>query len=243
MIYLSLLYPLMVLIITWALSVFVLIAVGPVLARTMVEFDVAGPWVVSLYDSAAKHANWIGPLLPTLFAIWLWSAWFRAGRIARGAELHPLLGFGAIGTLTRLQRASRLATLSDLLALLIGNSVPLAEAVELASSAIGSPAFAMGGKALAQRLARGETIPESPAGFPPLITWTITASRSQPQMVRSLRRAADVYRDEATRRSQWLMVYVPLVATIGICGGLVLAYAALTLGPWLALLYRVSLPY
>jgi len=75
------------------------------------------------------------------------------------------------------------------------------------------------------------------------LAWTITGAKSQSQLVRSLRRAAEVYRDEATRRSQWLMVYVPLVATILICGGLVFAYAALTLGPWLALMYRISLPY
>jgi general secretion pathway protein F len=243
MIYLSLLYPLMVLIVTWVLSVFVLLVIGPVLARTMVEFDVAGPWVVNFYDAAARHAIWIGPLLPILFGVWLLTAWIRAGRIARGAELHPLLSFGAVGTLARLQRASRLGTLSDLLALLIGNFVPLAEAVELASSAIGSNAIATGGQELAQRLARGETVQHAPAGFPPLLAWTITGARSQSQLVRSLRRAAEVYRDEAARRSQWLMVYVPLVATIGICGGLVLAYAALTLGPWLALLYRISLPY
>jgi len=243
MIYLSLLYPLMVLIITWVLSVFVLIVIGPVLARTMVEFDVAGPWVVNLYDAAARHAVWIGPLVPLVFAIWLLSAWFRAGRIARGAELHPLLSFGAVGTLARLQRASRLATLSDVLALLLGNSVPLPEAVELASSAVGSSAIVAGGHELAQRLARGETVPDAPEGFPPLLTWTITGARSQSQLVRSLRRAAEVYRDEATRRSQWLMVYVPLVATIGICGGLVFVYAAMTLGPWLAQLYRVSQPY
>src|SRR6185369_14533898 len=140
-------------------------------------------------------------------------------------------------------RASRLATLSDLLALLVGNSVPLAEAVDLASSAVGSTAIAAGGKELAQRLARCETIREAPAGFPPLLAWTVTGAHSQSQLVRSLRRAADVYRDEAARRSQWLMVYVPLVATIGICGGLVFVYAALTLGPWLALLYRISLPH
>jgi general secretion pathway protein F len=243
MIYLSLLYPLMVLIITWVMAVFVLLAIGPVLARILVEFDVAGPWVVDLYDAAARHAVWVGPLLPLLFAVSLGIAWFRAGRVARGADLHPLLSFGAVGTLARLQRASRLATLSDLLGLLIGNSLPLAEAVELASSAVGSAGIASGGHELAQRLGRGEAIREAPPGFPPVLTWTITGARSQPQLIRSLRRAAEVYRDEAKRRSQWLMVYVPLVATIGICGGLVFVYAAMTLGPWLALMYRISLPY
>lgn len=242
-IYLSLLYPLMVLIVTWMLGVFVMVKIGPVLARTLVEFDVAGPWAVELYDAGSRHATWIGPLLPLLFAAWLFWAWYRAGRIAYGLELHPLLAFGAIGTLARLQRASRLATVSDLLALLIGNSVPLPDAVKIASSAVGSHELAQGGYELADQLQGGHTIRKVPAGFPPVLAWTITGAKSQEQLLRSLRRAAEVYRDEATRRSQWLVLYVPLVATIIVCGGLVFAYAALTLGPWLALMWRISQPF
>jgi general secretion pathway protein F len=241
-IYLSLLYPLMILIVTWMLGVFVMVKIGPVLARMMIEFDVAGPWAVEFYDAGARHALWIGPLLPLAFAAWLFWAWHRAGRIAHGGELHPLLAFGAVGTLARLQRASRLATLSDLLALLLGNSVPLPEAIEIASSAIGSSDLARGGKEFAEKLASGQTLHEAPSGFPPMIAWTIAGAKSQPQLLRSLRRAAEVYRDEASRRSQWLVLYVPLVATIVICGGLVFGYAALTLGPWLALMWRISQP-
>jgi general secretion pathway protein F len=243
MIYLSLLYPLMVLIVTWTMGVFVLVTLGPVFAKIIVDFDVAGPWVIDMYNAAGRHARWVGPLLPLAFALWMAWAWLRAGQVARGTELHPLLSFGAVGTMARLQRASRLATLSDLLALLVGNSVPLAEAVEMASAAVGSKTIMAGGKQLAHQLGRGEAIRGVPTGFPPLLAWTIAGARSQPQLVRSLRRAADVYREEAARRSQWLMAYVPLVATIGICGGLVFVYAALTLGPWLALMYRISLPY
>ncbi len=241
-IYLSLLYPLMILIVTWNLGVFVMVKIGPVLARMMIEFDVAGPWAAELYDAGSRHAVWIGPLLPVAFAAWIFWAWHRAGRIAHGVELHPLLAFGAIGTLTRLQRASRLSSLSDLLALLISNSVPLPEAVDIASSAVGSPEIARGGKGFAEKLAGGQTINNAPAGFPPVLAWTITGAKSQSQLLRSLRRAAEVYRDEATRRSQWLVLYVPLVATIVVCGGLVFGYAALTLGPWLALMWRISQP-
>lgn len=241
-IYLSLLYPLMVLIVTWMLGVFVMVKIGPVLARTLVEFDVVGPWIIQLYDGAARHASWIGPLWPLAFAAWLLWAWYRAGRVAHGIELNPLLAFGAVGTLARLQRASRLASLSDLLAILINNSVPLPEAVRTASSAVGSPSLTRGGQEFAAQLASGQTIREAPSGFPATLAWTITGATSQGQLVKSLRRAAEVYRDEAARRSQWLMLYVPLFATIGVCGSLVAVYAAFTLGPWIALMMRISQP-
>jgi type II secretory pathway component PulF len=136
-----------------------------------------------------------------------------------------------------------LATLSDLLALLISNSVPLPEAVQTASSAVGSPSLAHGGQEFAAQLASGKVISEAPADFPATLAWTITGATSSEQLIRSLRRAAEVYRDEASRRSQWLMLYVPLFATIGICGGLVALYAAFTLGPWIALMFRISQPY
>src|SRR5688572_3956576 len=50
---LSLLYPVVVLFVTWGLGLFVMRRIGPLLARMLVEFDVAGPWVVDFYDAAA----------------------------------------------------------------------------------------------------------------------------------------------------------------------------------------------
>jgi general secretion pathway protein F len=241
-IYLSLIYPLIVLLLTWILGVFVLTKIGPVLSRMLVEFDVVGPWIIDTYDGLARHAEWFGPLLPLLFAVWLAWSWYRAERIAAGLELHPLLVFGAVGTLARMQRASRIATLADLLALLIGNAVPLPDAVELSSAAVGSAKLAAGGKTFAEQLRRGEPIRHAPTGFPPLLTWTLASAQSPVQLTRVLSRTAEIHRDEVARRSQWLAFYVPLVITTLVCGGLVLIYAGLTLGPWIALMRRIAQP-
>ncbi len=241
-IYLSLLYPLMVLLVAWSLGVFIMVKVGPVLSQMMVEFDVAGPWIVRAYELGRIHARWAGAILPLLFAAWIAWGWFQSGQIAQGRELHPLVSFGGIGVLARLQRASRLASLADMLALLISNSVPLAEAVELASGAVGSKSLVKGGQEVANALKRGEPLAQVPAGFPPLLAWMLAGGQSQPQLVRTLSRAAEIYREEVAWRTNWLIVYVPLFATIGVCGVLVFLYAVITLGPWIALMYRVSLP-
>src|SRR5437763_5074786 len=45
-IYVSLLYPLVVLTVAWGLSIFMLTRLGPVLSRMLVTFNVAGPWIV-----------------------------------------------------------------------------------------------------------------------------------------------------------------------------------------------------
>src|SRR5262245_16736680 len=199
---LSLVYPLIVLTLTWILGTFILVRAGPVVSSMLVEFDAAPPWLIAAFDSIANSAHWVGPLLPLLFAVWLAWAWFRSGRLAEGIELHPLLAFGAVGTLARMQRASRLSSLTELLSLLISHSVPLPEAVELATSAVGSPRLAAGGRKLAEQLRRGEVIPQPPAGFPPLVAWTIASGQSPDQLSRALMRSARVYRDELHRRGQ-----------------------------------------
>jgi type II secretory pathway component PulF len=75
------------------------------------------------------------------------------------------------------------------------------------------------------------------------LAWTIAGGQSQPRLAQTLARAAEVYREEVARRSQWLTLYIPLFATIVVCGGLVFLYALLTLGPWIALMRRIALPY
>ena len=239
---LSLIYPVILLATTWALGLFVLLNLAPVMARMLVEFD-GTRLPVESYLARVTGTVWIwGPLVPLVASLWLAWAWRRSGRVARGTELHLLLALGPVGTLSRMQRAGRMSSLADLLALLLAHDVPLAEAVELASGACGSPQLARGGKQLAEQLRRGERIEQSPAGFSPLLAWTIASGQSQAQLVRTLKRTAEVYRDEFNSRGQWLTLYVPLFVTIGLCGSIAIAYAVLTLGPWVAIMLRLAEP-
>jgi general secretion pathway protein F len=240
---LALIYPLIVLSLTWVLGLFVMVQIAPVMVRMLTEFNVTSPEVEAVFESLVRWLPMWGVFVPVLFAIYLAWVWFRSGQAARGMDLHPLLSFGALATLARLQRAARGASLAELLVLLANSGVPLPDAVELASAAVGSKGIAAGGRELAQRLARGEAVGQLPRGFPPLIAWTLAAGYSQPQLLRSLARTAEVYRDEVARRTQWLSFYAPLVLTILVCGGVVLIYAALTLGPWLAIMQRLTFPY
>jgi general secretion pathway protein F len=242
-IYLALVYPLIVLVLTWVLGAVVLFKVGPVLAEMLREFDVAPLWMIDVYERVARNMNWIGFAVPLVFVAWLLWSWYRSGRIAKGLELRPWLSFGAVGTLASIQRASRLASLSDLLSLMVGRSVPLPDAVELASSAVGSPAIARGGQKLVEQLRRGQIIQQPPAGFPPLLAWTITGGQYGQELSSTLARTASIYRDEVARRSQWLSLYVSLIMVLFVCGGAVVVYGLLTLGPWIMLMRRLTLPY
>ena len=58
-----------------------------------------------------------------------------------------------------------------------------------------------------------------------------------------LRRTAQLYRDEFERRGQWLMLYVPLIATAVVGGAVVVIYATVSLGPWIVIMRRLALPF
>jgi len=240
---LALLYPLLVLVLTWVFGLLALIKIAPVTAVMLAEFDVTRLPVAEYVERLTRTVWWWGPLVPLVIGSWLALVWYRSGRVTVGIELHPILAGGAVGTLARMQRASRLGSFTEVLALLIENNVPIPEALELASASVGSPVLARTGKELAERARRGETIEKAPKGFPPLLVWALSAGQSPQRLCRSLRRIAEVYREEISRRSQWLALYVPLFLIVVVCGGLVAAYAAVTLGPWIAIMRRLALPY
>lgn len=237
---LALVYPVILLSVTWVLGLLVLVKLAPVSAHMLIEFDVTTLPVDVFVDRLVASAWWWWPLVPVLAALWLGVAWYRSGRVALGVQPHPLLALGTVRTLGRMQRAGTMASLADLLALLLSQGVPLPEAVELASGACGSAPLANGGQQLAEQLRRGERIEQPPAGFSPLMAWTIASGQSPEQLCRTLTRTAGVYRDEFNRRGQWLEVYVPLLLTIGVCGTITLIYAVLALGPYVAIMRRLT---
>jgi general secretion pathway protein F len=239
---LSVVYPLIVLLLAWVLFIYMLVKVTPVTLHVMrgVELPTA-PWE-EITLAASRSAMWWGPVVPVVVGLWLAWVWHRSGRVARGVELHPLLGLGAIPTLVRMQRAGRMATLADLLSLLVSHGVPLPEAVELASAAVGSPAIARGGNELADGLRRGEKFERFPSGFPPLLAWTLVSGADQARLPHVLSRTAETYRDEVARRGQWLQLYVPLMMIVGVCGVVAATYALVTLLPWILIMYRLAQP-
>jgi general secretion pathway protein F len=238
----ALLYPLIVLLLAWLLFLFTCAKVLPVLVRLLAEFE---PAAEQWYGAAMRFAHWAPwlawgvPLVLVLLAAW---TWFRSGQVASGVELHPWLAWGAIGSLRRMQRAGRMAALSETLSTLIANDVPLDDAVALASAAVGSPQLAKSGRELADRIRRGQIGGKPPPGFPPLLAWTITCGNRE-QLQHSLRRTAQVYRDEFDRRGQWLTLYVPLIATAIVGGAVVMIYGLLSLGPWIVIMRRLAQPY
>ena len=238
----ALLYPLAVLFVAWGLFLFVLMRPLPEMLRVMQDVGVDTLWWQGVAEQAAEGFQTWGWLVPAILVLGLAWLWYRTGRVAAGVELHPLLAWGALGQLRRMQRAGRMAALTDLLALLVNHEVPLDEAVELASAAAGSKRLAASGRDLAARIRRGQVGGPPPVGFPPLLAWTIATGSKQPNLPQMLHRTAQTYRDEFQRRYRWIEFYVPVVATALVAGGIVAIYAVLSLGPWIVVMHRLADP-
>lgn len=238
----NLVYPLIVVALVWGLFWFTVAKTGPVLVRMLEDLGIELPaarWTLAMF---AETAPWWQIGVPALFGLWILSVWQRSGLIARGSQLHPILAWGALGTLRKMHRAGRMGALTDLLAMLLSHHVPLDEAILLATAAVGSPEIERGGRELAARMRAGEIVSNPPPGFSPTLAWTLTSGATQGQMITALRRASQVYRDEMQRRAQWLNLYIPVLTTMVVGGLAVVIYAAMSLGPWLVIMHQLSKP-
>jgi type II secretory pathway component PulF len=238
----ALLYPLVVLVVAWGLLNFGVLRTLPVMLRVLEDVSIGSTRWAPTVDWLVTTSDWWGPMIPAAIILWLVFIWFRTGRVAAGVELHPWLAWGALGTLHRMQRTGHLAALTELLSLLVAHGVPLDQAVELASTAVGSKRLKHGGVELAERIRRGQVGGPVPAGFSPLLAWTLATGSRQGNLPYMLHRTAQTYRDEFNRHYRWLEVYVPLVSTAVVGGGIVIGYALLSLGPWILVMHRLADP-
>ena len=236
----AIIYPLSVMCLGYCLFVFTLSHISPVMAAMLADHGVEDTVVHQVIVWLGKYTLLWGFVLPAVVLAWLaWLSW-RAGRVAAGVELHPFLSFGAVSTMLKMRHAGRLAAMCDCLALLTEYGVSLSEAVPLAARTTGAKKLEKAALELAEQMTRGERTAAPPRNFPPLLAWMLTSGQLQQDLPIALRRAAEVYRDEANRRAQWLRLYVPLILTLFFAGGTVAIYAIVTLGPFLLILYKLS---
>jgi general secretion pathway protein F len=235
----AIIYPLCVMCVGYCLFVFTLSHISPVMAQMLADHGVADTLVQPILTWLGKYVLVWGFALPVLVLAWLAWLWWRAGRVAAGVELHPFLSLGAVSTMLKMRSAGRLAALCDSLALLTEYGVPLPEAVPLSARTTGARKLIKAAEELAEQMTLGERT-SPPRNFPPLLAWMLTSGQLHQDLPLALRRAAEVYRDEANRHAQWLRLYVPLILTLFFGGGTVAIYAIVTLGPFLLILYKLS---
>ncbi len=238
----AIIYPLIVMLVGYCFFILTVTRIAPIMAETLADHAKPNNVVQQGLAWLGQTVPIWGVVLPILVLAWFAWLWWRAGRVAAGVELHPLLSFGAVSTMIKMRRAGRQAAMCDCLALLSEYGVPLQEALPLAARTTGARSLETAAVKLAEQIARGERTATPPPHFPPLLAWMLTSGELQQELPTVLRRTAESYRDEANRRSNWLRLYIPLILTIVFGGGTVFIYAVVTLGPFVLILRHLTEP-
>lgn len=240
----ALIYPLLVLVLAYALYVFMLVGCFPVMLAVFREFLPAGRAVRALEHMEFAAPYWL-PWLPLAVMIPLAVWWFRSRR-AWSLEGSPPPGpragrRGHRQSYRSVLQAGRISIFAETLALLLQQDVPLDEAVCLAADASADRGLRESCRQLAERLRRGESARDwDSSGARPLVAWLLAGVQDRGRLIASLRRAADAYRRHANWALRWLSVYLPLWLTVAVGGTAVMAYAVSVFGPWCRMLYELS---
>lgn len=238
-------YPIVVVSLAYVLFLSLLLHLLPLMLR--IQFDLTGhaDRAFAMLRGLGDAAVWWAIPLPLVVAVLggLW--WSRSGRAIwawRGKGQDWRSGrYGFRGTI----QMSRLATFSEVMALLIKEQVPLDESLILAADASGDRSIARAAGEVAKRLRRGEHFQKRedlPEGMPPLLGWLLMSGDRQQNLSAALSRSAAVYRSRAARKAVWTAIYLPMWLTVFAGGAATLVCGIITFAPLLRLFYQLSVP-
>lgn len=234
---LAMAYPLVVVLLGYGLIYFALTYILPTMSEVYTAERYAGAEFLSLLTRVGQSAWWRIPWFPVVLLAGVFLYWKLSGRAARSGQVG-----GRLPTYGRMLRLGRSATFAEILALLLEHGVPLGESLRLAGEASGDGAIRRAAGELAARRERGETANERIPGLPSYLAWVLSSPATQPRLPEVLRTTAEGQRAKATQIGEWLSLYLPMLLTATIGGGVALALAAIIMGPWYGILYQLGQP-
>ncbi|MEW4454747.1 type II secretion system F family protein [Bremerella sp. JC817] len=141
----------------------------------------------------------------------------------------------------KIARNCQWAMVFDLMGLLLKHQCPLPEAVRLATAATGSRKMTASGKEWADRIEKGD-VHSAPAELTPISRWLLASKLEPDALAESLALAGQRYFAQARRQSLWIQNQLPIYATLGIGGIVVVLYALMLFIPWISILRYVLIP-
>lgn len=246
----GLIYPIVVVMLAYVLFVFLLLSIVPLLQFIHLDLTSRPDLLMSVLSWLSRTALWWAIPVPVLAIVVLGIWWHRSGRAVWAAQgaARPVSwsrrfgrGRGIRGTI----QLGRMATFSEVMALLVKEQVPLEDSMVLAAEASGDRSIVGAAKEMAGRLRRGEQFDKHedlPPGLPPLMGWLLMSGDRQPDLSAALSHSAEVYRNRAARRAAWTALYLPIWVTVFVGGTATFICGFITFVPLLRLFYQLSLP-
>jgi type II secretory pathway component PulF len=246
---LALAYPIFLVLLAYGLLMLFVIVVAPPLADALHEGIQQGtspepPLVAVILRKLPESLPYWGVAFPAaLLAVMA----FCSRRISRGGLLQPGATVRLLSWMPWVGRLLRLASdalATDVLAILLERGLPLPEAVTLAAQAvgrIGKPSHVAAGERLVEHLRRGlppERAAVEAAGLPGRVAWLLRGAFSPEARLTTLRRMADGYRRQADDLADAARLWLPVVLTLVIGGGVAILYALTLFVPWVQMIWR-----
>ena len=237
---LAMIYPLMVMAFAYALAMAFVFYLLPRLLDAFQTLGLPSNRMLDTVRAAGRTAIYWGPM-PPLLLLSVMLMWRMTGR-ARS--------FASAGGMTRwfpwvrgMFANAQAANFADLLALLVGHSVPFADGLELAAGSSANLAMMSEAREIAARIRLGAPAAEAwPASgaFPPLLRWLIVSASREGALVESLRYAAESYRRRALLQAELLRAFLPTILLILIGAVATYLVAALFFIPFADMIGRLS---
>lgn len=249
MVAISLLYPLLVFLLTWGLFVLFAVTMAWRFLDFMSDLPSQGPLVLVGKAVLTQIVGWQqtasiwGPAVPAVVVIAAGLWYFFSARATMIEPRATGLFLGWLPWTGRMLRSLRTAAMADILGMLVEHGVPLNTAVVMASEAMGGPRTARAAQGLAEALRRGEPLDrnvELISAFPPAVTWAIVAGDRQRSLATALRHVAEIYHQRAQYQGEAARVFVPILLTLAIGGTVAVVYALLILGTWFSVLRALA---
>lgn len=235
----ALVYPLIVFLLAYGLWIGFVLWAAPIAAPAYQAFDLdSAAWIERAAGTGSTIQYW-GPAVPLLVlgALTAWRLLSGRAVVVQSGEARRRLGWIPGGR--RLLHWLQAAAFSDLLSLLVEANAPFDESVLLAAEASGHWMPRADVERLASQLRQGAPLEECLAAapyFPPLLCWLVQTGQQQGALAAALRHAAETYRERARQHAEAARLLLPLLLTVVVGGGTVLAYALLLFWPWTSLL-------
>ena len=226
----ALYYPLILMLLGLGLFLFVALTVAPTFQVIFDDFRIPMPAItqIALLLCAHPFLYVVAPIawiVGGVFFFWLITRGTPVGRrlFNRLAYSLPLWGV--------LLRSVRMASFSELLALLIEYEVPLPEAISLAGRSTTDPGLARACAEVEQELRQGESFSvalDRQRAVPAMFTWMVAVGEPRGMLTGSLRQLGEIYRRRTVLRANLLSSILPpflvVVVGFGVVGFLVLAF-------------------
>jgi type II secretory pathway component PulF len=236
-------YPVLVCLAAWCVFVFFTLKLAPVFLVGCRQFNTQGVWFFEMIVSWGASAQYWAPTVPGVALVTLLIWWILAGRagVLQATWSDRLLGW--LPWIGSTIRSFRMATFSELLAMLVENNVPLDEAAVLAGEAVGDPRTMCAATELAGAIAQGKGLDSATltaAGFFPLFGWMMASGNAHGMLGPALRRAAEIYYRRGMGQAQSAQFFLPILLTVGFGGTATLLCALLMFSPWLAFTHAAT---